>query len=110
LGTQNSRLSGLIHLLSERRLLPNLALSSSANVNVSQAFADLHRLLDLYFTRFHDIQPILHRPKWDMLSCPTVLLTAMACVGALLSDDEQDVEMSWLLSDICMPMITWLVS
>ncbi|KAG7101524.1 hypothetical protein HYQ44_019185 [Verticillium longisporum] len=95
----------LIQILSDSKL------PASAHVqdaNTAQALSDLQRLLDLYFARFHDIQPILHRPTWNMAECPTVLLTAMACVGALLSDEERDTELSWSLSDICMPMITWL--
>ncbi|EHK17818.1 uncharacterized protein TRIVIDRAFT_123833, partial [Trichoderma virens Gv29-8] len=104
-GNQNKRLDSLISFLSDG-YLPNLSLVKDSNA--SQVFGDLHRLLDLYFSRFHDIQPIIHRPTWNMFSCPTVLLTSMACVGALLSDDEQDIELSWMLSEICLPMISWL--
>ncbi|EGY14159.1 uncharacterized protein VDAG_05323 [Verticillium dahliae VdLs.17] len=102
---RNNALNSLIQILSDREL------PASAHVqdaNTAQALSDLQRLLDLYFARFHDIQPILHRPTWYTAECPTVLLTAMACVGALLSDEERDKELSWSLSDICMPMITWL--
>ncbi|KAM0279744.1 hypothetical protein ACHAQH_004435 [Verticillium albo-atrum] len=95
----------LIQILSDSKLPPPAQIQDA---NASRALNDLQRLLNLYFTRFHDIQPILHRPTWVMAECPSVLLTAMACVGALLSDEERDVELSWSLSDICMPMITWL--
>ncbi|KAL7911492.1 fungal-specific transcription factor domain-containing protein [Trichoderma velutinum] len=104
-GNRNKRLNSLVSFLSDG-YLPNL--SSVEDSNAPQVFGDLHRLLDLYFSRFHDIQPIIHRPTWNMFSCPTILLTSMACVGALLSDDEQDTELSWMLSEICLPMISWL--
>lgn len=68
--------------------------------NALQAFGEFQKLLDLYFTKFHDIQPIIHRPSWDMFSCQTVLLTSMSCVGALLSDDKQDGKLSWMLRDM----------
>lgn len=106
-GNRNKRLSSLVSFLSDG-YLPNLSLVEDSNA--PQVFGDLHRLLDLYFSRFHDIQPIIHRPTWNMFSCPTILLTSMACVGALLSDDEQDTELSSMLSEICLPMISWLVS
>ncbi|KAL6799689.1 fungal-specific transcription factor domain-containing protein [Trichoderma sp. SZMC 28012] len=104
-GNRNKRLNSLVSFLSDG-YLPNL--SSVEDSNAPQVFGDLHRLLDLYFSRFHDIQPIIHRPTWNMFSCPTILLTSMACVGALLSDDEQDTELSSMLSEICLPMISWL--
>lgn len=104
--SQNKRLGSLIPFLSDS-YLPSRA--SVKDTNTLQAFGELQRLLDLYFTRFHDIQPIIHRPSWNMFSCQTVLLTSMACVGALLSDDEQDAELSWMLSEICLPMVTWSV-
>ncbi|EEY23913.1 conserved hypothetical protein [Verticillium alfalfae VaMs.102] len=102
---RTNALDSLVQILSDSKLP---ASTHVQDANTAQALSDLQRLLDLYFARFHDIQPILHRPTWNMAECPTVLLTAMACVGALLSDEERDTELSWSLSDICLPMITWL--
>lgn len=95
-----------VQLLSDQRLP---ALGTIQRAGVRQAFGEFQRLLDLYFDRFHDIQAIIHKPTWNMAACPTVLLTAMACIGALLSGDKRDAELSSALSDICMPMIIWLV-
>lgn len=102
----HTRIDDFVQLLSDQTLPP---LGSIQRAGVRQAFSEFQRLLDLYFDRFHDIQAIIHKPTWNMAACPTVLLTAMACIGALLSGDKRDAELSSALSDICMPMIIWLV-
>jgi len=97
---------GYIQILSENPM-PQLAkLRDSHSV---QAFCDLQRLAESYFTRFHDVQSILHKPTWTMSSCPPAMLTAMACIGALLSDNPSDVDLSFVLSDLCSTMTTWMV-
>lgn len=103
---KDSRLDSLVQLLSGQRLPSFGSLHESGS---AEAFGDFQRLLDLYFTRFHDVQSIVHKPTWNQASCPTVLLTAMACVGALLSDEPGDADLSTALSDICMPMAIWMV-
>ncbi|RMJ19362.1 hypothetical protein CDV36_001032 [Fusarium kuroshium] len=96
---------GFIRILSESPL-PQLA--NLRDTHAVQAFGDLQRLVDSYFDRFHDVQAILHKPTWAMSSCSPALLTAMACIGALLSDRESDAELSWALGEICSTMITWM--
>lgn len=103
---RDARLDNLVQLLSGPRL-PSFG--TLQGVGAAEAFGNFQRLLDLYFTHFHDVQAIIHKPTWDRASAPTVLLTAMACVGALMSDDPSDVELSSSLSELCMPMIIWLV-
>lgn len=97
---------GLLQLLSEP-FLPHQ--DSLEHVNLLSAFNLLKGLVDTYFTRFHPIQPVRHIPTWTLASCPTVLLAAMACIGAMFSDDPSGVELSESLSKLCIPMITWLV-
>lgn len=70
----------------------------------------LKRLVDTYIAKFQPILPLLHVPTWDLGACPPVLVSAMACVGSLLSDDERVAGLTWSISDICMPMIAWLGS
>lgn len=103
---RNPRLDNLIELLSGPRL-PHF--SALHGVGAVEAFGNLQHLLDLYFAHFHDVQAIIHRPTWDRASAPTVLLAAMACVGALMSDNPADVQLSNVLSGLCMPMIGWMV-
>jgi hypothetical protein len=105
--TRNEILDRVVQLLSETRFPdPNLI----RDANMSQAVGLLRHLLDTYFNRFHDIQPIIHVATWSISGCPSILLAAMACVGAMLSEEEGHFELSTSLSEICIPMITWLVS
>lgn len=104
---EGNLMDDFVQLLSDQRLP---ALGSIQRPGVRQAFGEVQRLLDLYFDRFHDIQAIIHKPTWNMAACPTVLLTAMTCIGALLSSDRRDTELSSSLSDLCMSMINWLGS
>jgi hypothetical protein len=97
----------LLQLLSEPWLPP---LDSLDHYNLLSAYNLLKRLVDVYFTRFHPIQPVTHIPSWNLMSCPTVLLAAMACIGAMLSDDPGASHLSESLSKLCIPMMTWLVS
>ncbi|KJR87258.1 uncharacterized protein SPSK_01400 [Sporothrix schenckii 1099-18] len=85
---------------------------SIANMDAGMAHAAnlLKQLVDTYVAKFQPILPLLHVPTWDLASCPPVLISAMACVGSLLSDDEQVAGLTWSISDICMPMIAWLGS
>jgi uncharacterized membrane protein len=98
---------GLVYLLSEP-WLPSQEILEDAHL--IHAVNLLKTLLDAYFSRFHAIQPVTHMPTWTMASCPTVLLAAMACIGAMISDESYAVELSESLSGLCIPMITWAVS
>ncbi|KAF5574202.1 hypothetical protein FPCIR_13699 [Fusarium pseudocircinatum] len=96
---------GFIQILSEN---PLPQLETLRDPHSIQAFCSLQRLVDSYFSRFHDIQAIIHKPTWTMSACPPILLTAMASVGALVSDSQPDYELSVALSEICSTMINWM--
>ncbi|KAF4498458.1 Vegetative incompatibility HET-E-1 [Fusarium agapanthi] len=102
---QTTLVKGFIQILSENPLAQLETLRDSHSI---QAFCSLQRLVDSYFSRFHDIQAIIHKPTWTMSACPPILLTAMASVGALLSDSQSDYELSVALSEICSTMINWM--
>ncbi|KAF5232108.1 hypothetical protein FANTH_13104 [Fusarium anthophilum] len=102
---QTTLVKGFIQILSEN---PLPQLETLRDPHSIQAFCSLQRLVDSYFSRFHDIQAIIHKPTWTMSACPPILLTAMASVGALLSDSQSDYELSVALSEICSTMITWM--
>lgn len=111
--TQQSRSSsiqatvgGLVSLMSEPRLRP---LDELADASLTHAAALVRGLVDVYLARFHPILPLLHVPTWDISSVPTVLVAAMACIGALVSDHDHALELAASISDICMPIIAWLV-
>ncbi|RGP81462.1 hypothetical protein FLONG3_400 [Fusarium longipes] len=101
---QATLIQGFIDVLSQR---PLPELTSLQNSNSIHALCELKRLVDSYFARFHDVQAIIHRPTWSMSSCPPALLIAVACMGALLSDNPSDKNISVALSDICSAVVTW---
>lgn len=73
------------------------------------AMKTLERSLNAFLNEFNPILPIVHVPTWSMDDCPTVLLAAMASIGAIFADEPGAAAYSQLLSDICNQMITWLV-
>jgi hypothetical protein len=68
----------------------------------------LRNSLDLYFSEFHSVLPVIHVPTWHISNVPTVALAAMACIGAMYSDDQKGTQQAWSLSEMCMQMIAWL--
>ncbi|KAF5700769.1 hypothetical protein FGLOB1_10561 [Fusarium globosum] len=102
---QTALVKGFIQILSEN---PLPQLETLRDPHSIQAFCSLQRLVDSYFSRFHDIQAIIHKPTWNISACPPILLTAMASVGALLSDSRSDYELSVALSEVCSTMINWM--
>lgn len=77
---------------------------------MAHATSLLKQLVDTYITKFQPILPLLHIPTWDIVTAPRVLVSAMACVGSLLSDDDRSNGLTLSISDICMPMIAWMGS
>lgn len=69
----------------------------------------LKQFLNLYLTEFHSVIPMIHVPTWEFSTCPTVLLAAMACIGAGFSDAEGSVELQGSLSEISLQTLSWLV-
>ncbi|KAJ5585777.1 hypothetical protein N7450_005564 [Penicillium hetheringtonii] len=68
----------------------------------------VQRSIDCFFSDFHSILPMIHRPSWSLSSCPTVLLASMACIGAMFPNDENAMDKSRTLSKISARMIFWL--
>ena len=102
-----SIIKSLIQLMSAP-YLPEMDLSH--DVNMVSAMDLLKNSLELYFSEFHAVLPLVHVPTFQMTKVPTVTLAAMACIGAMYSDDQHGTEQSWSLSEICIQMIAWLVS
>ncbi|KAI5457184.1 hypothetical protein BGZ63DRAFT_366069, partial [Mariannaea sp. PMI_226] len=98
-------LEGLIKILSEQRL-PTF--EDATEPTILMGVDLLKKLLDAYFGNFQLIQPIFHPPTWNMNDCPTMLLAAMACLGAVLSDEPNAAELSSSISDVCNPIISWM--
>ncbi|KIY01633.1 uncharacterized protein Z520_03185 [Fonsecaea multimorphosa CBS 102226] len=98
-------IKSLIQLLSSP-YLPEKDLSHDPSMK--SAMELLKNSLDLYFAEFHNILPLVHVATFQMTKVPTVTLAAMACIGAMYSDDQHGTEQSWSLSEMCGQMIAWL--
>ncbi|KAL2435607.1 hypothetical protein ABEF95_006334 [Exophiala dermatitidis] len=95
----------LVQLLSDP-VLPEISLVQ--DLNMMSALDLLKNSLDLYFSEFHSVLPVIHIPTFNMARVPTVTLAAMSCIGAMYSDDRLGTDQSWSLSEMCLQMIAWL--
>lgn len=98
----------LVQLLSVP-YIPRLEQSSYDATSLA-AFHLLKEAIDRFFAEFHPILPILHVPTWNLFKCPTVLLASMACIGAMLRDDQDSLEESKAFSEICTRILFWMVN
>lgn len=110
-GTITSSDSGsIIRSLVQLLSTPCLPDVESADMNMMSAMDVLKNSLDLYFTEFHAVLPLVHIPTFNMAQVPTVTLASMSCIGAMYSDDRQGTEQASSLSEMCIQMIAWLAS
>jgi hypothetical protein len=100
-------LHSLIELLSSP-FLPSL--DETLDIHIMPAIVLLKQFLNLYLTEFNSVIPMIYVPTWDISKCPTVLLAAMACIGAGFSDAEGSLELQASLSEISLQTLSWLVS
>ena len=63
----------------------------------------------LYFKHFHSILPMIHKPTFRVEKCPSILLVAMASIGASYSDIEGAKGFADGLSELCKRALTWMV-
>jgi hypothetical protein len=98
----------LVDLLSNK-YVPKL----DENTNDYEALRAMHllqRAIDSFISQFHIVLPTVHIPTLTLSSCPTVLLTSMACIGAMLLEDTDALDKAEAFSKICATVILWLVS
>lgn len=106
--SRSSRSEMLLRLMSGP-YLPQIG--DIQDAGVVSALAVLRASLDAFFVQFHPILPTIHVPSWRSESCPTVLIAAMACIGAMFCTDDPDAAThSKVFSDICIHSIASLVS
>lgn len=65
--------------------------------------------IKLYFEKFHSNLPMIHRPTFSTETCPTIVLVAMASIGASYSDVEGAKVFADTLSELCKRTLTWMV-
>lgn len=105
-GPENPALEGMAQLFSEHYLPPR---GDLLDPNTSLGLELLKSLIDHFFAGFQIIQPMVHTGTWNMAECPTMMLAAMACIGAVLSNQPDAAELASSISDFCLRMINWLV-
>lgn len=65
--------------------------------------------IKLYFEQFHSNLPMIHKPTFSTETCPTIVLVAMASIGASYSDVEGAKIFADTLSELCKRTLTWMV-
>lgn len=65
--------------------------------------------IKLYFEQFQSNLPLIHRPTFSTETCPTIVLVAMATIGASYSDVEGAKVFADTLSELCKRTLTWMV-
>ncbi|KAL6880939.1 hypothetical protein J3F83DRAFT_720371 [Trichoderma novae-zelandiae] len=61
----------------------------------------LKQLANNFFLKWQKVQPILHVATWKFAKTPMVLLGAMACIGALLDEDDETAHQAHIISSRC---------
>lgn len=101
-------MESLVDLLSNK-YIPKL----DENTNTYETLRAMHllqRAIDSFMSQFHSVLPAIHIPTFKLSSCPTVLLTSMACIDAMLLEDADALDKAEAFSTICATVILWLVS
>jgi hypothetical protein len=65
--------------------------------------------VSLYFEQFHPILPVIHRPSFSIDRCPSILLIAMASIGASYSNLKNAKTFADGLSELCKRSLGWMV-
>ena len=65
--------------------------------------------IKIYFEQFHSILPMIHKPTFSAGTCPTIVLVAMASIGASYSHLEGAKMFADSLSELCKRTLTWMV-
>lgn len=75
---------------------------SSMHTSLNNFFSppQLRKFLDLYWIRWYPNWPTIHKPLFDPLQTPDLLLAAMAIIGACHSPDLQDCEASKFWAEV----------
>ncbi|OAP55258.1 hypothetical protein AYL99_10231 [Fonsecaea erecta] len=84
-------------------VLSKMRLPSDISIpQFSAAVRHLEKLVNIYFAEFHPNLPVMHKPTWDISTCPTYLIAALACLGSTSYHKKRGLdEESSLLAEIC---------
>lgn len=103
--------TGMINVLAIPYLKP--AFGGYDKAELEQAFPDQAVIADfvnMYFTHFHNILPVVHRPTFCIDRCPSTMLIAMVSIGASYSNMKNAKNFADNLSALCKRSLSWMVS
>ncbi|KAK1255973.1 hypothetical protein MKX07_008232 [Trichoderma sp. CBMAI-0711] len=92
-------------LLFRAPCIPLIAGLSGAQVKLLPGLELLRRLVNNFFLKWQKVQPIFHVATWKFAKCPLALLGAMACIGALLDEDDETVHQAHIISSRCVAVL-----
>lgn len=88
---------------------PRVLLDSTSASN-TVAILRLERLLNVYFSKFHANMPIIHKPTWNIMTTPSCVVAAMACLGSTSDNRVQGHDdTSKLLEEVTMKHLNAMV-
>lgn len=67
----------------------------------------VQEFIDLYFSKWYHICPIIHRPSWSLDTAPSLLMAAMISIGAGFSDRPDAHKFADNLSELIKRTIKW---
>ncbi|KAL7822799.1 hypothetical protein V8C26DRAFT_387492 [Trichoderma gracile] len=94
-----------LDLLFRAPCIPLIAGLSGAQVKLLSGIELLRRLVNNFLLKWQRVQPILHVATWKFVKCPLALLGAMACIGALLDEDEETAHQAHIISSRCVAVL-----
>lgn len=99
-----------LDLLFRAPCIPLIAGLSGAQVKLLSGIELLRQLVNNFFLKWQKVQPIFHVATWKFVKSPIVLLGAMACIGALLDEDEETARQAHIISSRCVAVLNVMVS
>lgn len=93
----NNILEGFMQILSRETLPPLTKLDTQVHLSYNL----LVQFLDLYRIHFQPILPVIHLPSWNLTTVPTILISAMGCIGAGFASDVEASPLSKGLGLMC---------
>ena len=99
-----------LDLLFRAPCIPLIAGLSGAQVKLLPGIELLRQLVNNFFLKWQKIQPIFHLATWKFVKTPLALLGAMACIGALLDEDDETAHQAHIISSRCVAVFNVMVS
>ncbi|KAG0134894.1 hypothetical protein HOY82DRAFT_480860 [Tuber indicum] len=80
----------------------------SADMSKFPSKSMIDSFIKIYFEKFHAILPMIHKPTFSAGTCPTIVLIAMASIGASYSHLEGAKMFADSLSELCRRTLAWM--